>query len=105
MIYVSHVVRATRSSPTQQSVCQKVNEYIRWGAGPRAGQALVLCAKAKALISGRFTVTLDDISFVAYAVLRHRMLLNFQAEAENVSTDDVIKALLADVALPKSPLE
>jgi MoxR-like ATPase len=102
--YVTDIVRATRTDVHQKSICQKVNEYIRWGAGPRAGQALVLCAKAKALLSGRFAVTLKDINSVAYAVLRHRMLLNFQAEAESVSTDDVIKALLLDVQEPKSPL-
>ncbi|MDG1750413.1 MAG: MoxR family ATPase [Thalassotalea sp.] len=102
--YVTDIVRATRSESNSKSICQKVNEFIRWGAGPRAGQALVLCAKAKALLSGRYSVTLSDINFVAYAVLRHRMLLNFQAEAESVSTDDVIKALLLDVKVPNSPL-
>ena len=102
--YVTDIVRATRTDNEQKSSCEKVNEYIRWGAGPRAGQALVLCAKAKALLSERYAVTLADINFVAYAVLRHRMLLNFQAEAENISTDDVIKALLADVKKPISPL-
>jgi MoxR-like ATPase len=102
--YVTEIVRATRTESHQQSICQKVNEYIRWGAGPRAGQALVLCAKAKALLSGRYAVTLKDINFVAYAVLRHRMLLNFQAEAENIATDDVIKALLLDVKKPESPI-
>ena len=102
--YVTDIVRATRSESNSKSICQKVNEFIRWGAGPRAGQALVLCAKAKALLSGRYSVTLSDINFVAYAVLRHRMLLNFQAEAESVSTDDVINALLLDVKAPNSPL-
>ena len=102
--YVTDIVRATRTESHQKSICQQVNDYIRWGAGPRAGQALVLCAKAKALLSGRYAVTLKDINFVAYAVLRHRMLLNFQAEAENITTDDVIKALLLDVKEPISPL-
>lgn len=102
--YVTDIVRATRSDSHQKSICQKVNDYIRWGAGPRAGQALVLCAKAKALLAGRYAVTLADIHFVAYAVLRHRILLNFQAEAENITTDDVIKALLLAVKEPISPL-
>ena len=102
--YVTDVVRNTRPEKGSPSVCQSVNQFVRWGAGPRAGQALVLCAKAKALLSGRYAVTLDDIRFVAAAVLRHRILLNFQAEAENVSTDDVIKVLLADIAEPVSPL-
>ena len=77
---------------------------MQWGAGPRAGQALVLCAKANALIDGRFAATLDDIQAVAYPVLRHRVLLNFQAEAQNVTADQVIGALLNDVKTPASPL-
>lgn len=104
--YVSRVVRTTRpeSNPNNKVTCEKVNTFVRWGAGPRAGQALVLCAKAKALLSGRYAMTLDDILFVAPAVLRHRILLNFQAEAESVSTDDVISDLLKNVPKPTSPL-
>jgi len=102
--YVTRIVRNTRSSENEPSVCQQVTEYVRWGAGPRAGQALVLCAKAKALLSGRYAVVLSDIEFVAPAVLRHRILVNFQAEAQNVTTDEIVKALLVDVALPSSPL-
>lgn len=104
--YVSCLVRTTRPDANQQnqSTCEKVSTFVRWGAGPRAGQALVLCAKAKALLSGRYAMTLDDILFVAPAVLRHRILLNFQAEAENVSTDDVISDLLKNVQKPMSPL-
>lgn len=104
--YVSRLVRTTRPDTNQgeSNPCEKVNAFVRWGSGPRAGQALVLCAKAKALLSGRYAMTLEDIIFVAPAVLRHRILLNFQAEAEGVSTDDVIKDLLINVSKPMSPL-
>lgn len=104
--YVSHLARNTRPQAQDHvSQSETVKQYVQWGAGPRAGQALVLCAKANALIEGRFAVTLEDIQAVAYPVLRHRILLNFQAEAQNITTDDVISALLQDVAKPKSPLQ
>jgi MoxR-like ATPase len=77
---------------------------VRWGAGPRAGQALVLCAKARALLRGRFAVTLEDLRAVAPPVLRHRVLVNFRAEAEGVTADQVTERLLDAVAPPASPL-
>ena len=80
-------------------------EHVRWGAGPRAGQALILCAKARALMSGRYAISLADIQFVAPAVLRHRILVNFQAEALNISPDNVIEDLLEFVPVPTSPLQ
>lgn len=88
---VSRIVRATR--PTQ-SEDPFVKEWVRWGAGPRAGQAMILTAKARALLRGNFAVTLEDIHEVAYPVLRHRILMNFRAEAEGVASDDVTKKLL-----------
>lgn len=103
--YVSRLARNTR--PTAQGhncISQTVDSYVQWGAGPRAGQALVLCAKANALLDGRFAITLTDIDAIAYPVLRHRILLNFQAQAQSISTDDVIRALLEDVPKPQSPL-
>ncbi len=100
--YVARIVRATRP---QESGVQKVKDFVRWGAGPRAGQALVKCAKAKALISQRYAVTLEDIRFVAKAVLRHRILLSFQAEAENITTEDIIEALFEATEEPKSPIK
>lgn len=100
--YITDIVRATRPG---EHLSDSLKDYIRWGAGPRAGQALVMCAKAKALLSGRFSVTIADIHGIAPAVLRHRILLNFQAQADNVSPDTVVKDLLASVAQPKSPLE
>jgi MoxR-like ATPase len=71
-----------------------VKEWVRWGAGPRAGQAMILTAKARALLRGNFSVTLDDIRNVAFPVLRHRILMNFKAEAESVTPDDVIEKLI-----------
>ncbi|MFT5759133.1 MAG: MoxR-like ATPase [Alteromonadaceae bacterium] len=100
--YVSRLVRTTR--PDEENNNNMVKNYVRWGAGPRAGQALILCAKAKALLSNRYAVSLEDIKFVAPAVLRHRILLNFQAEAENIDTDQIVSALLLDVSAPNSPL-
>ena len=97
--YVARLVRATRD----QSVAY-IQKWVRWGAGPRAGQALILAAKARALLAGRFAVTPDDLRALAAPVLRHRILLNFEAEAENVTTDDVAEELFRLVPVPKSPL-
>lgn len=99
--YITRIVRATRPGV---STHEMVKSFVRWGGGPRAGQSLVLCAKARALLSGRFAVTLQDIRAVAAAVLRHRILLNFQAEAESVSTDDIVVSLLQDTDAPSSPI-
>lgn len=113
--YAANLARATRpvssieakekTSEQLKEHCQSVVEHVRWGAGPRAGQALILCAKAKALMAGRYAITIADIQFVAPAVLRHRILVNFQAEALNITPDNVIEDLLAFVTLPTSPLQ
>ncbi|AZQ84195.1 MoxR family ATPase [Colwellia sp. Arc7-635] len=95
----------TTSNDKAKAGCQSVIEHVRWGAGPRAGQALILCAKARALMSGRYAISLADIQFVAPAVLRHRILVNFQAEALNISPDNVIEDLLEFVPVPTSPLQ
>ena len=97
--YVTHLSRNTRPDATQ---IESIKQYVRWGAGPRSGQALVLCAKARALLSKRYSVTMDDIAFVAPAVLRHRILLNFQAEADGKTCDDIVVDLLAQVTKPTS---
>jgi MoxR-like ATPase len=99
--YVSDLVRSTR---TEGASINEVIDYVRWGAGPRAGQALVLCAKAQALLNHRFAVTIADIQTIAHSVLRHRILLNFKAEAEGVTTDTLINALLKAVPKPQSAL-
>lgn len=102
---LTYIARLVRTSRPQESNNELVKEYVRWGSGPRAGQALVLCAKARALMKGRFAVTVKDIHRVAKAVLRHRILLNFQAEASGITTGNVIDGLLNTVSLPVSPLD
>jgi MoxR-like ATPase len=74
-----------------------VREWVRWGAGPRAGQALLLGAKASALLDGRSVPSPDDVRQIALPVLRHRVLLNFQAEADGLDADQVIGRLLEAV--------
>lgn len=100
--YAARLVRSTR--PDQANIPPLVKQYVRWGAGPRAGQALILGAKAYALLNGRLTVAPDDIRRVAHPVLRHRVLTNFAAEAEGVSVERVIDELLATVPAPKSDI-
>ena len=98
--YAASLVRATR--PDAGHAPPIVKQYVRWGAGPRAGQALILGAKAHALMAGRFTVAPEDIRRVAAPVLRHRVLPNFAAEAEGVSAERVIESLLGHVRPPGS---
>jgi MoxR-like ATPase len=92
--YVSNFIRATRPDTTN---IDYVKEWVRWGAGPRAGQALILTAKARALLKGRFAVIMEDLHTMAYPVLRHRILVNFKAEAENVNADRVTDELIKSV--------
>jgi MoxR-like ATPase len=92
--YVSKLVRATRPDTTTVDF---VKEWVRWGAGPRAGQALILTAKARALFHGRYAVIMEDLNAMAYPVLRHRVLMNFKADAENVTSDKVTDELLKAV--------
>jgi len=89
--YVSKVVRATRPETTTNAY---VKEWVSWGAGPRAGQAMILTAKARALLDGRLAVTLDDLKQVAIPVLRHRIIINFKGEAEGIDSDNVTQELL-----------
>jgi MoxR-like ATPase len=74
-----------------------VQRWVRWGAGPRAGQALLLGAKARALIEGRCVAAPEDVTAVALPVLRHRILVNFQAEADAIDADAIVGRLLGDV--------
>ncbi|MEX8548258.1 MAG: AAA family ATPase [Mucilaginibacter sp.] len=96
--YVSSIIRATRPDTTTVSY---VKEWVRWGAGPRAGQALILTAKARALFKGRYAVLMEDIHNMAFPVLRHRILMNFKAEAENVTSDMVAAELIKAIERPK----
>jgi MoxR-like ATPase len=98
--YASALARATR--PDSAGATDLVRRYVRWGAGPRAGQALILGAKARALLAGRFAISPDDIRRVARPVLRHRVLPNFAADAEGITAERIIDDLLARVDPPRS---
>jgi MoxR-like ATPase len=74
-----------------------VKQFVRCGASPRGAQSIVLAAKVRALLAGRYHVAMDDIAAVALPALRHRLLLNFEGEAEGISTDKIIADLLATV--------
>ncbi|HVV98716.1 MAG TPA: MoxR family ATPase [Planctomycetaceae bacterium] len=97
-VYARDVVRATR--PHEPEAPSFVKQYLSWGAGPRAGQYLILGGKARALLEGRFHVTTEDIREIAHPVLRHRIVTTFQADTEGVSADAVIDMLLKKVPLP-----
>ena len=91
LAWIARLVRASRpggASP-ESAVPEEVRKYVRWGAGPRASQYLVLGAKARALTSGRYHVSFEDIRAMAHPVLRHRVLTNFHAQSEGISTDRV----------------
>ncbi len=92
--YVSDVIRATRPDTTS---VYYVKKWVDWGAGPRAGQAMILTAKANALLNGKLAVTLEDLQTVALPVLRHRVLVNFRAEAEGITSDTVTQEILKTV--------
>jgi len=100
--FAARIARATR--PAEGEASETVRKYVRWGAGPRAGQALILGAKAHALLAGRFAVSPADIVRVARPVLRHRVLPNFAAEAKGISAEQIIDGLLEDVKPPKSEI-
>jgi MoxR-like ATPase len=99
--YVAALVRATR--PKDQTAPQFVRELVDWGAGPRAGQFLIHGGKALAAMDGRFSVAIDDVQKVAEPVLRHRISTNFQAQAEGLTTEDVIARLLKETPVPEIP--
>ncbi|MEM7263630.1 MAG: MoxR family ATPase, partial [Planctomycetota bacterium] len=93
--YALRLTRATRV--TTHEAPQYVRDHISWGAGPRAGQYLILGGKARAILEGRSHVSYEDIKHVAHPVLRHRILTNFAAEAEGVTSDTVISRLLEEI--------
>ncbi len=96
--YAVRIVSATR--PGGEGAPEFVGRWLSWGAGPRAGQNLVLAGKARALLYGRPTVSAEDIRAVAMPVLRHRLVPNFHAEAENITNKDLVSKLLDAVAAP-----
>jgi MoxR-like ATPase len=97
--YAADLVRATR--PKEPGAPKFIPELISWGAGPRASQYLILGGKARALLRGRLHVTTEDVQSVAYPVLRHRLVTTFNADAEGVTTDDVIRKLIHAIPLPQ----
>ena len=100
--YAASLVRATR--PDDAHAPDLVRRYVRWGAGPRAGQALVLGAKANALLAGRLAASPNDVKRVVLPVLRHRVLPNFAAEAEGVGVERIIDDLLGRIEPPRSDI-
>jgi MoxR-like ATPase len=97
--YAMDLVRATRG-PDHGGPAY-IGEWVAWGAGPRAGQALILAAKTRAALGGRPSVAVDDIREVALPVLRHRIVINYNAQASGETSDSIVKKLLADVPIRK----
>ncbi|MFM7132304.1 MAG: AAA family ATPase [bacterium] len=99
--YVARLVRATR--PGDPSAPAFIKEMVDNGAGPRAGQNLILGAKAMAAMDGRYSVSLDDVRKVAIPVLRHRVMTNFQAQAEGQTSDSIVARLVREIPEPEVP--
>jgi len=100
--YAMSLARATRVG--KGDVPEFIERYVRWGAGPRAGQYMILGGKARAVLNGRYYVSTDDIRHVAYPVLRHRIITNFNAAAEGITTDKLIAQLIESVPVPEHDL-
>ncbi len=100
--YTVALVRASRPGPNGS--LEFIREWVNWGASLRASQYLVLGGKARALLNGRFNVAVEDIQALAYPVLRHRILTNFHAESQKVTTEEIIRRLLETVPVPTSGL-
>ena len=93
--YAVDLVRATR--PEEAGVPPFIKEQVGWGAGPRASQALIHCSKCFAALQGRVNVSCDDVRHLALPVMRHRLQASFAAEAEGITTDMIVKKLLATI--------
>jgi MoxR-like ATPase len=100
--YTVNLVAASR--PGSDKATDFINRWVTWGGSLRASQFLVLAGKARAILHGRYNVSCEDIRALAQPVLRHRILLNFQAESEKVDSDQVIKKLIETAPEPKSGL-
>jgi MoxR-like ATPase len=94
--YVSRLILATR--PSHEDAPEMVRRFVRYGSSPRGAQALVLGGKVGALMDGRFNVSFDDVRAVAYAALRHRLILSFEGEAEGIDPDRIIEDLLTRIS-------
>ncbi len=99
--YVTALVRATR--PADPTAPKVIKEYVDWGAGPRAGQFLISGGKAMAAMDGRFSISIEDIRKIAVPVLRHRVSVNFQAQANGMTSESVIMQLIKEIPEPKIP--
>src|SRR2546423_7076873 len=93
--YAVRLILATH--PKTETAAPISSQYLRFGSSPRGGQTLLLAGKVRALIQGRFNVSFDDIQAVAVAAMRHRLILNFEAEAEGMTTDHIVAQILQDV--------
>jgi MoxR-like ATPase len=102
MRYVISLVRTTR--PSSPNVPDFIKQYVNYGVSPRAGQYLVLCGKARALLEGRYNVSVEDIQKLAAPILRHRLLMNFHAESDGITSDEVVRRLIETVPVPRSGL-
>ncbi|MEO6447260.1 MAG: MoxR family ATPase [Gemmatimonadaceae bacterium] len=100
--YAVHLVRASR--PTSPTAPDFIRQWVSYGASTRAAQYLVLGGKARALMQGRYHVSFEDVKALAKPVLRHRILTNFHAQSERVTTDQIVTRLLESVPLPKAKL-
>ncbi|HBP17581.1 MAG TPA: hypothetical protein DEA08_07300 [Planctomycetes bacterium] len=101
--YAIRVLEATH--PDRKGAPEKVQRFVRFGGSPRGAQAMLLAAKIHALFEGRFAVSVDDVRWAALPALRHRVILNFEGEAEGKQSDDLLDEVLASVdeaALVKS---
>src|SRR5207248_11099517 len=101
--YAIRLARATRARTPDAT--DFVNEYVTWGAGPRASQYLILGAKARAILNGRTYVSCEDVDTVAAPVLRHRLISNFNAEAQRVTPDMIVERLLQAIPKPTAKRE
>jgi len=95
---------AASSRPGQPGTPELVNKYVKWGAGLRASQSMILGGKARALIHGRHHVSIKDIQALAAPIMRHRIVTNFYAESEHLNADAIVARLLEAVPVPKSGL-
>jgi len=94
---VDYVVKLVSETRPKTSSLDFIKKWLNWGASPRASQNFILAGKSKAVLEGRYAVSVEDIKAVAYPVLRHRLILNYTAEAEGITTEEIIKKLLENI--------
>jgi len=99
---VNYTLAITRSTRPNQPDCPDfVKKWVSWGAGPRAAQCLVIGAKARAIMEGRCNISCKDVQAVAHSALRHRIIANFNAEADGITSDSIIDKLLETIKEPE----